>query len=310
MAHPPRRPAFTLIELLVVIAIIAILIGLLLPAVQKVREAAARATCQNNLKQFGIALHNYATTNNGLLPGNRMPVGAVSKGRSWTPLALPYVEQTAAGQLWDLTQTWTAPVNMAVGKLDFKLFVCPGAPQGSSRPPIGDPGSPFVGKHMGAGDYAAPTAMSPKFYSANGLGAAPGDLSSVMLTGADRPMVAVMDGLSNSVLLLESAGRPEWYVLGRDLGMQLPAGSLGYGWPDPDMNFKPKGIQVNGTDTGNGGPCFVSCTNNSEIYAFHTSGFNACLGDGSVRFISKGISAGSLAAIITANAGDIPGNDY
>ena len=303
MIQRPVRRAFTLIELLVVIAIIAVLIGLLLPAVQKVREAAARMSCQNNMKQFGLALHNYALTNDNKFPASRITVGGVSKFRSWTPVALAYVEQDNVGRLWDNTIKWNTGTNLTTAQNTFKLFKCPSAPDGRRQGVYGA---------LGLGDYGSVNAIRRRFYTANNIGgfptagSAPGDEAvGALQKEKDTPIVAIGDGTSNTIMIAEDAGRPNLFRKGKDTGGIT---GDGHGWADPDCGFSVDGVQADLVTTG--GTCYINCTNDSELYSFHSGGINVCLADGSVRFIRESIAPSTLAALVTANGGDILPGDF
>jgi prepilin-type N-terminal cleavage/methylation domain-containing protein len=144
-----RRPGFTLIELLVVIAIIGILIGLLLPAVQKVRESAARAQCQNNLKQIGLAVHGYHDAYQSLPPSYLHTYTADGANWSWMAMILPFIEQNNLYAAGNIPNSTLNQVPSVVGTA-IKIYVCP-------SDPLGTTGTDYFDWSSLAATYHAPT---------------------------------------------------------------------------------------------------------------------------------------------------------
>jgi prepilin-type N-terminal cleavage/methylation domain-containing protein/prepilin-type processing-associated H-X9-DG protein len=304
-----QRAAFTLIELLVVIAIIAVLIGLLVPAVQKVRAAAARIQCANNLKQLGLAFHNYEGAN-GKFPASYIFQGPPLVSYNWGSVLLPYFEQDNLFKQYDFTGLFVTPGNQAVISTPLKVMQCPAAPanrQYNFTLPAGTvPGVPTLNWQASAADYGVTSGVLGRFLSFNNLSTA--DEHGLLQVNSPARVGDVSDGLSNTILLGEIAGRPQVYRVGKPVPGLITEGA---GWGDP-LNGESwmAGSLYDGT--GSTGPCTVNCTNQTTrgLYSFHPAGANVLLGDGSVHLLSSNISPGTFAALVTRAGGEVVGSDF
>jgi prepilin-type N-terminal cleavage/methylation domain-containing protein/prepilin-type processing-associated H-X9-DG protein len=311
-----RRPGFTLIELGVAIAVTGLLVALLLPAVQAAREAARRTQCTNNLRQIGLAFHNYYDAFRQLPPAY---VGSHSKILPWWfgiestyddanvhtygEFLLPFLEQSAVSQRVDFTQPVFSPANLTpIGLPDYTApnqsavavvlpgFLCPSTPQRANPFTFiwADLGTP-ISARVGATDYGP----------SNGVSRGGGLLSYVNFTFPGRVADGVLsgnnlsprfsditEGTSNAALMWEIAGRPDRYNLGVKVGT-----TTGGGWSEVDN----AGNWFHGSTpdgSSSPGPCAINCTNAREtgVYSFHPGGVNLLLADGSVQFLNENVN--------------------
>jgi prepilin-type N-terminal cleavage/methylation domain-containing protein/prepilin-type processing-associated H-X9-DG protein len=359
------RDAFTLVELLVVIAIIGVLVGLLLPAVQKVRASAARSQCSNNLKQLALGFHSYHGVYGSFpnafqflsQPDAAVPSSTYTLPTPTTPatpspplvgpsafvLVLPYIEEGNVYQQINLKLSFFDPANLPPGNPAYstpiKTFLCPAAPGTPAIDYTAELAQSFnnfgvilhcpSGLVFGRSDYAPDAGMSVDIPGINiNAGAS-------ILTQPPAPPVRltdIPDGTSNTVLLSEDAARPTWYGsngIALQQGFTPVAGPYtaagptpqgGGAWADPLNYIATNGSDPLGSGIAAGGnfdgippapySCSEMCSNDSEIFAFHTGGSNMAFGDGSVRFVRSGLSLGQMSALLSRAGGEVLTFDY
>jgi prepilin-type N-terminal cleavage/methylation domain-containing protein/prepilin-type processing-associated H-X9-DG protein len=325
-----RQKGFTLIELLVVIAIIGILIALLLPAVQMAREASRRAQCVNNLKQFGIAMHNYHDVFKSLPPAGFMDAGLTSVNTGfivdWSEQArlLPYFEQGNLSNLLNFNLTWNAPVNHAAALVPVPIFKCP-SDSGLMIPPgvgsqlnyFGNYGNNILrGQPTWPGMAGTPNATMP---APNG----------VFVFGVAVPFSDILDGLSQTAAFSEmdtgdfnngiSTPTSDNYlsfampITANDAYvacMQLDVTNLAnQGWSDTGAPW----TSETGSDTvyvhaapPNSRSCgfLIAGRFESAASSYHPGGVNVLMCDSSVKFVTNGIDLPTWWAIGSRRGGE------
>lgn len=333
--RPATRSGFTLIELLVVVAIIAVLIAILLPAVQQSRAAARRTQCKNNLKQLALACHNFENSENQLpitytaTLTTPDPIGQ----QSWAPMLLAYIDQEALHNLgtgWDRRANWwdstnsnpgthfgQAVANRKIANSYVATHICPDTP---GPPRLEDkPNSP-ESKLGQCGDYFTPTGVHldinltlPASQAFSTTADLKGVLASYSATGNKKNKISqITDGTSNTIMIAECAGREDVWRRGVKTPLNYTTNYRGRGgaWATND-NVYDIGRRTT-TSYGSGTtviPGKVGINNSNEwghgFYAMHPGGANFAYADGSVHFLSESIDLKLLASMVTRAGNEV-----
>jgi prepilin-type N-terminal cleavage/methylation domain-containing protein/prepilin-type processing-associated H-X9-DG protein len=306
MRHCSRyRSAFTLIELLVVIAIVAILIALLVPAVQKVRESSARTQCTNNLKQIGLALYNYHDRMKVFPPGYKCDVSAADNsdlgpGWGWAALLLDDLEQGNLQKLIRFDLQISDPANAAVRTTSVPIYVCPSEVKTGPFSVIDNSGNPICDVERSS------------YVAMNGVLGVSGDAfdnNGAFLRNLTFRTADIMDGLSNTLFVGERCtdmSSVTW--TGAVTGGVVPAQR----YPDPADQLGNAEL-ASALTLAHGSKDHLP--NNPLVFdadataSFHTSGVNFLFGDGSVRFITSAIPGDTYEALLTRAGGEPVGAD-
>tara|TARA_R110002049_G_scaffold4601_5_gene32041 strand:- start:65044 stop:65976 length:933 start_codon:yes stop_codon:yes gene_type:complete len=294
------RCAFTLIELLVVIAIIGVLVGLLLPAVQSAREAARRMSCSNNLRQVGLATHNYHSVYRQF-PRKSLRV----VGHTWAVAILPFLEQNNVYEKYDFDVRWNHPNNRTIIQTRIQTFVCPSTPDSQLLDQAGN-------VRTATTDYVPHGQLSRDIMNAGYINHRPDPTG--LLTGNRLTRFRdCLDGVSNTMLLVEDAGRPQYWA-GNRFGPRTNNNGCGNlnvtdwrskrgGWADPGNFIPVHGFEHDGLSCS--GPYIINRTNNNEAYSFHVGGMQLNMADGSTHFVTEQIDKEVYASLVTVRGHEV-----
>jgi prepilin-type N-terminal cleavage/methylation domain-containing protein/prepilin-type processing-associated H-X9-DG protein len=318
--HPGVNPrfGFTLIELLVVIAIIGILVGLLLPAVQSVREAARRTECTNHVRQLGFALSNFQSTFR-VFPASGWttagPGNPAGKYVSWRPLILPYLEQSNLRELYDVNSNWWEGTNPTAASVPVPVFRCPSSPavpevlSAVAKPPR--PAMTFS-TPVARTDYEAIQGIQPNSVNPNLPAAIYNSTNrfSVMHRNSRNGFSQILDGSSNTIMVVECNARPSVFR-GRKQ-MDSLNNDQGICWADSEGPFSFDGTSFDGSvEGGVGNTVVMNRRNDNEPYSFHPAGGNFLFADGHVSFLSESTDYRTLLGLLTRAGGEVlSGTEY